>query len=53
MNMTIYSTFMTTRDRDRGRFNSNQYDRDRDRGRPQVDEFGNPLEDIHSVDTTR
>ena len=53
MTMTIYSTFMTTRNRDRGRFNSNQYDRDRDRGRPQVDEFGNPLEDIHSVDTTR
>ena len=23
------------------------------RNRPQVDEFGNPLEDIHSVDTTR
>lgn len=23
------------------------------RNRPQVDEFGNPLEEIHSVDTTR
>ena len=25
----------------------------RGRPRPQVDEFGNPLGDIHSVDTTR
>ena len=49
--MTSSCTFVT---RDSGRFNNNnQYDRDRDRGRPQVDEFGNPLEDIHSVDTTR